>query len=138
MIFFPFFNLYVCDSVVNSCRDLIHEKVMALSYKEDVSGFIFMCNHETKLDCYRYRVFGLPEWRLKDVEKIRPGTSLFLFDCDTRLLYGTYTATSSGNLGIEESAFGGKFPAQVKLLTVAFKITHTATHVYTCPFIYKR
>ncbi|XP_027154569.1 uncharacterized protein LOC113754373 isoform X2 [Coffea eugenioides] len=82
--------------------------------KDKLSGYIFMCNGKTKADCYRYRVFGLPAARLNVVKKIRPCMTLFLFDFELKLLYGVYCATSNGGLGIEPTAFRGKFLAQVR------------------------
>ncbi|PSR89409.1 B2 protein [Actinidia chinensis var. chinensis] len=78
-----------------------------------LSGFIFMCNAMTKRECFRYRVFGLPAWRKEDVKNVKKGMKLFLFDCDLKLLYGVYKATSHGQMNLETSAFGGRFPAQV-------------------------
>ncbi|GAU38129.1 hypothetical protein TSUD_318160 [Trifolium subterraneum] len=81
--------------------------------QDKLAGFIFMCNRMTKPECYRYRVFALPAGRRYIVERINPGTYLFLFDTDVKLLYGTYLATSTGMLNIQPYAFGGRFPAQV-------------------------
>ncbi|XP_015079291.1 uncharacterized protein LOC107023196 isoform X1 [Solanum pennellii] len=96
------------------CRAASQDKEKDEEAFMDLSGYIFLCNRETKLDCFRFRVFGVGSNKKKMVEKIKPGTKLFLFDIELRLLYGVYEATSSGGINLEAHAFGGKFPAQVK------------------------
>ncbi|KAK4719334.1 hypothetical protein R3W88_017672 [Solanum pinnatisectum] len=96
------------------CRAASQDKEKDEEAFMDLSGFIFLCNRETKLDCFRFRVFGVGSNKKEMVEKIKPGTKLFLFDIELRLLYGVYEATSTGGLNLEAHAFGGKFPAQVK------------------------
>uniref|UniRef100_A0A7N0ZWE6 DCD domain-containing protein n=1 Tax=Kalanchoe fedtschenkoi TaxID=63787 RepID=A0A7N0ZWE6_KALFE len=83
-------------------------------FNDEFAGYIFLCSGRTKPECFSYRVFGLPSFRINVVAKIKQNTKLFLFDFDVKLLYGVYAASSDGTMNLEPHAFDGKFPAQVK------------------------
>ncbi|MCD7457552.1 hypothetical protein HAX54_035391 [Datura stramonium] len=82
--------------------------------KANSMGMIFMCNSETKKDCYRYKVLGLPSNKKETVEKIYKGMRLFLYDVDLKLMYGIYKAAGRGGCNIEPKAFKSQFPSQVR------------------------
>ncbi|PAN42826.2 hypothetical protein PAHAL_8G193200 [Panicum hallii] len=75
-----------------------------------------MCSGTTKSDCYRHRVLGLPRGRLEAVSRIQHGAALFLYEFDTKHLYGPYHADSDGGVDLVPGAFRGHFPAQVKFM----------------------
>lgn len=83
------------------------------SSKKPEMGMIFMCNSETKKDCYRYKVLGLPENRRELVGNVHKGMVLFLYDVDLKLMYGIYKAAGPGGYNIEPNAFKSQFPSQV-------------------------
>ncbi|MQL95055.1 hypothetical protein Taro_027720 [Colocasia esculenta] len=85
-----------------------------LSVEKEHAGMIFMCSAETKEDCYRYKVFGMPAGKKETVAKIYKGMKLFLYDIDLKLLYGIYIATGKGGYNIQSKAFNSAFPSQVR------------------------
>ncbi|KAL2898969.1 B2 protein [Bienertia sinuspersici] len=89
----------------------------------DSMGMIFMCSSDTKKDCYRYNVLGLPAGKKDLVLKIYKGMRLFLFDVDLRMMYGIYKAADPGGYNIEPRAFKSQYPSQVKNLCKLFHET---------------
>ncbi|KAF3784756.1 hypothetical protein EJ110_NYTH29610 [Nymphaea thermarum] len=77
------------------------------------AGLIFMCSRNTKRDCFKYKVLGLPANKKELVAKVYKGMRLFLFDVDHRLMYGIYRAAGRGGYNIEPRAFNSAFPSQV-------------------------
>ncbi|MCO5547248.1 hypothetical protein L7F22_000693 [Adiantum nelumboides] len=80
----------------------------------ECAGLIFMCDESTKLDCFKYRVFGLSKKKKNLLDIITKGMCLFLFDVKLKILHGIYAASSDGVFNLEPDAFGGNFPWQVK------------------------
>jgi len=87
---------------------------------EYLSGVIFGCTDETKDECLRDLVFGLPIAHWDYVQKITEGLPLFLFNYTTREMYGVFVAASKGTMCIKPQGWmngsGRKteYPAQVR------------------------
>ncbi|KQJ91511.1 uncharacterized protein LOC100841770 isoform X2 [Brachypodium distachyon] len=82
----------------------------------NMAGAIFMSNSETREQCFRTNVFGLPPEYEPFVTDVKQGMPLFLFDYTERKLYGVFEATSDGGMNINRAAFrsnGRTYPAQV-------------------------
>ncbi|KAJ7969302.1 DCD (Development and Cell Death) domain protein [Quillaja saponaria] len=84
-------------------------------------GAIFMSNSSTKKECFQRRLLGLPSWQGQFVEQVKAGMILFLFEYESRLLYGVFQACCDGAINIVPHAFsssGKQFPAQVNFTPV--------------------
>ncbi|XP_057511216.1 uncharacterized protein LOC130793515 isoform X2 [Actinidia eriantha] len=80
-------------------------------------GAIFMSNASTKRECFGRKLFGLPSAMANFVKQVKSGMILFLFEFESRELYGVFRATSDGAMNIVPHAFsssGKQFPAQVR------------------------
>ncbi|XP_031485730.1 uncharacterized protein LOC116254471 [Nymphaea colorata] len=86
---------------------------------KESAGLIFMCSKNTKRDCFKYKVLGLPANKKELVAKVYKGMRLFLFDVDHRLMYGIYRAAGRGGYNIEPRAFNSAFPSQVRFKVVS-------------------
>ncbi|KAI5013522.1 hypothetical protein ZWY2020_035775 [Hordeum vulgare] len=79
------------------------------------AGYIFICSGETRPECFRYRVLGLPRGRLDAVS----GSGAAPRSSSTTSTPSTYTGPtvdSDGGLALEPVAFQGRYPAQVKFV----------------------
>ncbi|XP_062096600.1 uncharacterized protein LOC133802319 [Humulus lupulus] len=86
-------------------------------------GAIFMSNSTTRKECLRRKLFGLPPSSENFVKQIKAGMILFLFEYESRLLYGVFQAISDGGMNIVPNAFssiGKRYPAQVKFKSIWF------------------
>jgi hypothetical protein len=60
-------------------------------------------------------LFGdTPKFR-EAVEKVREGDICFLYNVETDTLFGPFSARSNGRMNIEPEAWGGRYPAQVRV-----------------------
>ncbi|CAN1806164.1 Influenza virus NS1A-binding protein homolog A [Linum perenne] len=91
--------------------------------KSDLAGVIFGCKHYTFNECLSKQLFGLPGIHITYVQKIDPGSPLFLFNYSDRKLHGLFEAASQGKMNIDPYAWIEEgfdytpYPAQVKIRT---------------------
>jgi len=86
--------------------------------KDPDFGVIFISNSETKIECFKKGIFGLPSTEIQFVEQIKAGMILFLYEYDKRQLHGVFKASCDGGINIIPNAFakaGNRFPAQVTI-----------------------
>ncbi|KAL6898007.1 hypothetical protein ACP4OV_006603 [Aristida adscensionis] len=86
-------------------------------------GAIFLCNQLTRKECFEKKIFGLAPHFADYVERVKAGTTLFLFDVDQRKLHGVFEATSDGAVDIIPDAFisiGQRYPSQIRFKRIWF------------------
>jgi hypothetical protein len=80
-----------------------------------VKGFLAICGYETEKECLEKMLFGsLAKWTT-EIAKVKKGDIGFLRNYEAQTLFGIFRAESDGLLNIDKDAWGGRFPAQVKV-----------------------
>ena len=82
-------------------------------------GFIFACTKKSEAESLNHLLFATEKLYGPIVIRIRKGDLIFLNNLDTDVLHGPFRAVSDGGFNLDPSAFGGKYPYQVKVQPVS-------------------
>lgn len=77
-------------------------------------AFLFLCDQETESECLSRHLVGSPQESALWAMNVQYGDYIYLFNFNTRVIRGPYTAVSTADCH-EPSAWRGKFPVQVKV-----------------------
>lgn len=77
--------------------------------------FIMLCTNHTERECLDRNLFGDRDWRLQYLREIKTGDIGLLLNIAKDELIGVFKARSEPQLNIEPDAWGGQFPAQVRV-----------------------
>ncbi len=83
---------------------------MPPSPPDSYAGFLFICSNATENDTFKHGIFGLPAPLLSSMHGIGPRTSLFLYNFESRFLYGIFLPTSRPAFNLEPRAFAAALP----------------------------
>ena len=86
-----------------------------------MGSFIFRCNSVTFKECLEKNLFGDVEDYLPLMKDLKIGSNVFLYNTSNWQLYGVFITQSRAGKYLNSRAWGGKFPAQVKVK--ALKLT---------------
>ncbi|KAL2644673.1 hypothetical protein R1flu_012260 [Riccia fluitans] len=92
-----------------------------------MASFIFCCTDETYNECMQKRLFGSEDVFFFTVRHVKPGMPIFLFNRQSRMLFGIFEAESEGAMNIDPYAFTAdrgvqtvtRYPAQVRVRLVS-------------------
>lgn len=88
---------------------------METEYKE--AGYLFLCSNLTQKECFQRMLFGISKKRLNTVREIKTGSTLFLYNMNSKTLIGPFIAASEGGANLVPEAWTKThpkgFPAQV-------------------------
>jgi transitional endoplasmic reticulum ATPase len=77
-----------------------------------------ICTNQTEQECLDKGLFGDREWRLPYIRSVQKGDLGFLLNVSQDSLLGIFEAEGPARLNIDQAAWGGSFPAQVKVKQV--------------------
>jgi len=77
--------------------------------------FFMLCTDRTENECLEKGLFGDKQWHLPHLKSIKKGDFGFLLNVSKDQLLGIFAAEGEAKLNIDPNAWGGNFPAQVKV-----------------------
>lgn len=80
----------------------------------EMPAYLFLCDLTTERECLERRLVGTPQANALWALNIHSGDYIYLFNYNTRIVRGPYTAVSGADCH-EASAWRGKFPVQVRV-----------------------
>eukprot|EP00898_Chlorokybus_atmophyticus_P003155 jgi/Chlat1/3840/Chrsp26S08841 len=94
-----------------------------VQYRE---GFVFRCEGDTMDACFKHMLFGEKEALMPIIDEIDRATALFLYNTQSRYLYGVYECTARGGMNLQPNALVSRgpdgaltaYPAQVRVKQV--------------------
>lgn len=81
----------------------------------DLKGFIFTCTDASQEDCFNRLLFGTSKIYGSVAMRVKKGSFLFLLNLDSDLLYGVFRAASDAGVNLDQEAWNGNYPYQVKI-----------------------
>jgi hypothetical protein len=69
------------------------------------SGYVLFCNKTTIGQCLNKRLYTCADERKDEVQEVKKGSVLFMYNTETRTLVGPFTAASQGATRIETGAW---------------------------------
>ena len=82
---------------------------------EFVKCFIMLCTNRTENECIGRNLFGDIKSHLDYLADVEIGDLGFLLNVTKNILIGVFKARSVAQLNIEPDAWGGEFPAQIRV-----------------------
>jgi hypothetical protein len=69
------------------------------------SGYVLFCNKTTIGQCLSKRLYACSDERKAEIGEVKKGSVLFMYNTETRMLVGPFTAASEGATRIETGAW---------------------------------
>jgi len=80
-------------------------------------GMMFLCNKATEEECFKNMIFAASTSMMENMNNITENTALFLYRLTPNMsvLHGVFQAEGVAGLNLVPGAFGGRFPAQIRV-----------------------
>lgn len=80
-------------------------------------GMMFLCNKATEEECLKNMIFAASTSMMENMNNITDSTALFLYRLipNRSVLHGVFQAEGVAGLNLVPGAFGGRFPAQIRV-----------------------